>query len=164
MMVTSLFLSMPGGYIVLQTRSGPKDILPYEIGLWPFAIAVFLLGCAMGVGKAAVFKHIPEYFPDNVGPVGGLVGMLGGLGGFFLPPLFAYTEQWSGFPTSTFFVLFLLTAVCLLWMHLTVVRMLHEQSPELSDKLEPSDGEQHLDRTFSGTPDQTDSHLQEAQR
>ena len=74
----------------------------------PFTILVFLLGCAMGIGKAAVFKHIPEYFPDNVGAVGGLVGMLGGLGGFFLPPLFAYTKAWSGFPSSTFFVLFLL--------------------------------------------------------
>jgi NNP family nitrate/nitrite transporter-like MFS transporter len=64
----------------------------------------------MGIGKAAVYKHIPEYFPDNVGSVGGLVGMLGGLGGFFLPPLFAYTKAVVGFPSSTFFVLFLLTA------------------------------------------------------
>jgi MFS transporter, NNP family, nitrate/nitrite transporter len=37
--------------------------------------------------------------------------MLGGLGGFFLPPLFAYTKEWTGFPTSTFFVLFVLTAM-----------------------------------------------------
>jgi NNP family nitrate/nitrite transporter-like MFS transporter len=73
----------------------------------------------MGIGKAAVYKHIPEYFPDNVGAVGGLVGMLGGLGGFFLPPLFAYTTAWSGFPSSsTFFVLFVLTVVCAVWMHL----------------------------------------------
>ena len=72
----------------------------------------------MGVGKAAVYKHIPEYFPDNVGSVGGLVGMFGGLGGFVLPLLFAYTKVWSGFPTSTFFVLFLLTTACFVWMHL----------------------------------------------
>ena len=94
----------------------------------------------MGIGKAAVFKHIPEYFPDNVGSVGGLVGMLGGLGGFFLPLLFAYTKQWSGFPTSTFFVVFVLTAVCLAWMHLTVVRMLHDESPELADHFEAPQG------------------------
>ena len=49
------------------------------------------MGCAMGIGKAAVFKHIPEYFPHDVGAVGGLVGTLGALGGFFLPLLFAYT-------------------------------------------------------------------------
>jgi len=102
----------------------------------PFTILVFLLGCAMGVGKAAVFKHIPEYFPDNVGSVGGLVGMLGGLGGFFLPPLFAYTKAWSGFPSSTFFVLFVLAAVCTAWMHWTVVHMLHQQSPDLARHIE----------------------------
>ena len=105
--------------------------LAYSIGLTGFAVLVFLLGCAMGIGKAAVYKHIPEYFPDNVGSVGGLVGMLGGLGGFFLPPLFAYTKAWSGFPSSTFFVLFWLTAICAVWMHLTIVRMLHDKSPEL---------------------------------
>ena len=87
----------------------------------------------MGIGKAAVYKHIPEYFPGNVGSVGGLVGMLGGLGGFVLPPLFAYTKVWTGFPTSTFVVLSVLTAVCAVWMHLTVVSMLHGKSPELAD-------------------------------
>ena len=106
------------------------------MGLVPFVIILFLLGSAMGIGKAAVYKHIPEYFPNNVGSVGGLVGMLGGMGGFFLPPLFAYTERWSGFPTSTFFVLFVLTAVSLAWMHLTVIRMLHESSPELAQHME----------------------------
>lgn len=136
MMATSLFLAMPAGHIVLQTRTGPRDVLPYEIGVWPFTVAVFLLGCAMGVGKAAVYKHIPEYFPKDVGAVGGLVGMLGGLGGFLLPPLFAYSQRWTGLPSSTFLVLFLLTAVCSLWMHWTVVRMLHEQSPELATALE----------------------------
>lgn len=146
MMASTLFLSMPGGHIVLQTRDGAKDVLPYEIGIWPFAIAVFVLGCAMGIGKAAVYKHIPEYFPHDVGAVGGLVGMLGGLGGFFLPPLFAYGQSWSGLPSSTFFILFLLTAACSVWMHWTVVRMLHEQSPELATELE---------RPIDSTPDTT---------
>ena len=38
----------------------------------------------MSLGKAAVYKHIPVYYPDNVGSVGGSVGMIGGLGGFVL--------------------------------------------------------------------------------
>jgi NNP family nitrate/nitrite transporter-like MFS transporter len=33
-------------------------------------------------------------------------------------------------------VLFVLTAVCAIWMHVTVVRMLHRASPELSRQLE----------------------------
>ncbi|WP_298885862.1 nitrate/nitrite transporter [uncultured Serinicoccus sp.] len=137
MLLTSGILMMPNGHVVINHADGTQtEHLGYAMHVVPFTALLFLLGCAMGVGKAAVYKHIPEYFPGSVGPVGGLVGMLGGLGGFFLPPLFAYTTAWSGFPTSTFFVIFLLTAVCLVWMHLTVVQMLHERSPELSVDIE----------------------------
>ncbi|MFN8045754.1 MAG: nitrate/nitrite transporter [Dermatophilaceae bacterium] len=137
MMTTTGILMMPNGHIVINHVDGHQSShLAYSITIVPFAILVFLLGCAMGIGKAAVYKHIPEYFPGNVGSVGGLVGMFGGLGGFVLPPLFAYTKQWSGFPTSTFFVLFLLTVACMAWMHWTVVHMLHQQSPELARELE----------------------------
>lgn len=137
MLVVTGILMMPNGHLVISHPDGREsEHLAYAISIVPFTILIFLLGCAMGIGKAAVYKHIPEYFPDNVGPVGGLVGMLGGLGGFFLPPLFAYTKQWSGFPSSTFFVLFLLTAICALWMHWTVVHMLHSNAPELSDHFE----------------------------
>ena len=62
--------------------------------------------------------------------------MLGGLGGFFLPPLFAYAKQWSGAPTSTFVVLLVLTSICMVWMHLTIHAMLQKQSPHLSNHFE----------------------------
>jgi NNP family nitrate/nitrite transporter-like MFS transporter len=137
MIAVTAVLMMPNGHIVIDHADGTQtNHLPYALGIVPFTFLLVLLGSSMGIGKAAVYKHIPEYFPDNVGSVGGLVGMLGGLGGFFLPPLFAYTKAWTGFPTSTFFVLFVLVVVCALWMHWTVVRMLHNESPDLAQRLE----------------------------
>ncbi len=148
MLVTSGILMMPNGHVVVSHADGTEtQHLGYAINLAWFAVLVFLLGCAMGIGKAAVYKHIPEYFPDNVGSVGGLVGMLGGLGGFILPPLFAYTKLWTGFPTSTFFVLFILTGVCALWMHFTIVRMLHDKAPELADHFDT----EHIDTLEGAT-------------
>lgn len=136
MLAVTGVLMMPNGHIVLHNPGTFGEHLRYTMGLVPFVILVFFMGCAMGIGKAAVYKHIPTYFPDNVGSVGGLVGMLGGLGGFFLPPMFAYAKLWTGFPTSMFAILFAITAICLLWMHLTIHRMLHEQSPELADHVD----------------------------
>ncbi len=145
MLVSTGILMMPNGHIVIAQPDGTEtQHLAFEMGIWPFTLLVFVLGVAMGVGKAAVFKHIPEYFPDNVGAVGGLVGMLGGLGGFFLPPLFAYTKEWSGFPSSTFFVLFLLTVLCAVWMHWTVMDMLHREAPGLAGRIEHPSGLPHL--------------------
>ncbi|GAA1807503.1 MFS transporter [Luedemannella flava] len=147
MLVSTAVLMMPNGHLVIDHADGSQtEHLGYTMGLVPFALLVFLLGCTMGIGKAAVYKHIPEYFPDSVGAVGGLVGMLGGLGGFFLPPLFAYTKAWSGFPSSTFFVLFVLSAVCLVWMHRTVVHMLHTESPDLA---------RHIERPTTAYPEGT---------
>ena len=43
---------------------------------------------AWGSARRACYKYVPNYFPKDVGAVGGLVGMLGALGGFVLPKLF----------------------------------------------------------------------------
>lgn len=141
MLVACGVLMMPYGHIVLRVSptvepSGVREVLPYELGVVAFTALVFLVGVAMGVGKAAVFKHIPEYFPHDVGAVGGLVGTLGALGGFFLPPMFAYLQAWTGMPQSTFFLLFVLTLVSAIWMHLTLWRMLRRRSPELTGQIE----------------------------
>ena len=137
MLIASGILMMPYGHIVLSRSDGTtSDVMPWSVNVTMFTIIVFVMGCAMGVGKAAVYKHIPEYFPNDVGAVGGLVGSLGALGGFFLPPLFAYAAAWTGMPQATFFVVFLVTLIAALWMHLTVVSMLHAASPDLKDKFE----------------------------
>jgi NNP family nitrate/nitrite transporter-like MFS transporter len=141
-LLTSGILMMPYGYIVLENPDGTtSDVMPWSVGVGLFALLVFVMGCAMGIGKAAVYKHIPEYFPKDVGAVGGLVGSLGALGGFFLPPLFAYTWELSGLPQATFFVLFVVTAIAAVWMHWTIHQMLHRASPELADHFETDHAE-----------------------
>lgn len=137
MLIASGILMMPYGYIVLNQADGTTaEVLPWSVNTTVFSILVFLMGVAMGVGKAAVYKHIPEYFPNDVGAVGGLVGSLGALGGFFLMPLFAYAAAWSGMPQATFFVVFVVTLIATIWMHLSVVSMLHKASPQLKGKIE----------------------------
>ena len=136
MLIALLFLAAPFGYIVLNTPDGTKNVLPYHLGVTPFTALLFLVGCSMGIGKAAVFKHIPEYFPSDVGAVGGLVGTLGALGGFLLPPLFVYVRDWTGLPQSTFIVLFLLTFAATLWMHVVIVKMLNQASPALKSQMD----------------------------
>lgn len=141
MLVASGVLMMPYGYIVIERPDGTSsEVLPWSVGVVAFTALVFVIGCAMGIGKAAVYKHIPEYFPRDVGAVGGLVGSLGALGGFFLPPAFAWATAWIGVPQATFGVLFVVTAIAAVWMHLTVMRLLHTASPELADKFEHESG------------------------
>ncbi len=141
MLTATLVLSMPQGHIVLYVPesvdpSGVREVMHFTMTVWLFTGLVFMVGIAMGVGKAAVYKYIPDYFPRDVGAVGGLVGALGALGGFFLPPLFAYGEQLTKMPQVTFMILFLITLVSAIWMHLTVVGFLQRAAPQLKDDFE----------------------------
>ena len=88
-----------------------------------FLVVIFVLGFFMSLGKAAVYKHIPTYYPANVGAVGGLVGMIGGLGGFLLPLLFGWLKDTTGMWSSCFMVLFALVLGCALWMHVSIRRL-----------------------------------------
>ncbi|MHB9115373.1 MAG: MFS transporter [Thermoleophilia bacterium] len=141
MLVATLVLSMPQGHIVIYVPesvdpSGVREVLHFTMSVWLFTGLVFLVGIAMGVGKAAVYKYIPDYFPRDVGAVGGLVGALGALGGFFLPPMFAYGERLTRMPQATFMILFLITLASAVWMHLTVVGFLQKAAPQLKDDFE----------------------------
>jgi NNP family nitrate/nitrite transporter-like MFS transporter len=96
---------------------------PYAVPPIAFVGVIFVLGFFMSLGKAAVYKHIPAYYPDSVGAVGGVVGMMGGLGGFVLPITFGILNDVTGMPSSCFVLLFLIVAVSLAWMHASVRRM-----------------------------------------
>ena len=85
-----------------------------------FMPVVILLGLSMGIGMGAVYKHIPSYFPEEIGTVGGLVGVIGGLGGFFLPMIFGALLKATGLWSSCWILFALLIAANLAWMHQVV--------------------------------------------
>ena len=103
----------------------------FQANIWIFSILIILLGIVWGIGKAAVYKHIPQYFPEQVGVVGGIVGVLGGLGGFFCPILFGYLLDGTGLWTSSFMLLFFISSICLLWMHNVIQKILKEKHQNL---------------------------------
>ena len=109
----------------------------FQANLWIFAVLVILLGSIWGVGKAAVYKPVPDYFPDEVGVVGGMVGVLGGLGGFVCPIIFGYLLNATGVWTTSWMFLALISLICLAWMHLVIQRMMREKQPELARDFEP---------------------------
>lgn len=108
----------------------------FQANVWIFTALVFVVGIMMGIGKAAVYKHIPDYFPREVGVVGGIVGVLGGLGGFFCPIIFGYLLEYTGLWTTCWMFFAVISVVCLWWMHAVVQRMMHAEAPHLTQRME----------------------------
>jgi len=95
----------------------------------------------MGIGKAAVYKYIPEYFPDDVGVVGGIVGVLGGLGGFVGPILFGELLGTTGIWTTCWMLLFAVALWSLLWMKRAVRQLIAQQAPLVARHIEHHPGD-----------------------
>ena len=145
-----------GGW--LADRIGGAQVLSWVFGgvalfalllMWPAMVpfTVGALGCALllGLGNGAVFKLVPERFPRDTGTVTGLVGALGGLGGFF-PPLVlgVFRDQlgtmWPGF------VLLSLTALA---MRAATERVFRPSDVEWTQSL-PVSARQALERVRAG--------------
>ena len=128
--LATFLLSYPTTHYVVQGIEGPIEFT-LAMGIVPFAILTFILGMFMSFGMAAVYKHIPVYYPDNVGSVGGLVGMIGGFGGFALPIAFGAMADLTGIWTSCFMLLFVLVCGAMAWMHAAIRRMERREVPQL---------------------------------
>ncbi|HTP36296.1 MAG TPA: hypothetical protein VMJ75_29180 [Candidatus Acidoferrales bacterium] len=128
----------------------PAAMAPFAMLLaWPAILpfSVGALGCAalLGLGNGAVFKLVPQYFPGQTATVTGLVGAMGGLGGFFPPLLLAFFRDrlgalWPGF---------LLLAFCslVLWWANHRVFVPRQQNMELAL---PPDFRRTADRLRAG--------------
>jgi len=108
----------------------PLALLMSWPSMLPFTVGA--LGCAflLGIGNGAVFKLVPQYFPKQVGTVTGLVGAMGGLGGFFPPLLLGFFRDhlhavWPGF--------LLLAAVAVaLWRMNAIVFLPRQEKQEIT--------------------------------
>lgn len=114
--VAFFLLSYPQTEFTVHTVSGPRS---FFIGLTPvlFTLILLVVGVAMAVGKASVFKFIADEFPDNIGAVSGVVGLAGGMGGFILPIMFGAAVDLTGIRSSAFMLLYGTVCVSLVCMH-----------------------------------------------
>ena len=108
----------------------------FSANMWVYLVLVILIGISWGIGKAAVYKHIPDYFPTEVGVVGGMVGMIGGLGGFIGPIIFGYLLTSTGIWSSSWIFILLFSLACLIWMHVTVTKIMNEKQKALSKDMD----------------------------
>jgi NNP family nitrate/nitrite transporter-like MFS transporter len=61
------------------------------------ALAVVLLAmAALGIGNGAVFQLVPQRFRKEIGVMTGMVGMAGGIGGFYLASSLGFSRQLTG--------------------------------------------------------------------
>lgn len=97
------------------------------LGVWGTFGLIEVLGVAMGIGMASVYKYIPSYYPRDVGAVGGIVGTLGGLGGFLLPLGFGYLEQLTGRAESCFWAVGAVTLISLFALSVVIGALRRER-------------------------------------
>jgi NNP family nitrate/nitrite transporter-like MFS transporter len=83
------------------------DTLPAALGL--FVIAML----ALGTGNGSVFQLVPQRFSAEIGVMTGLVGMAGGIGGFYLASSLGFAKQWSGSFAPGFYIFAGLAVVAL---------------------------------------------------
>jgi NNP family nitrate/nitrite transporter-like MFS transporter len=79
----------------------------------PLTVACLTLAVALGLATGAVFKLVPEWFPDRVGAVTGVVGAAGGLGGFFPPLVMGIVKSTTGGYAVGFVLMALVAVACL---------------------------------------------------
>lgn len=135
-------LARPLGGWLSDKIGGARVLHVVFLGIIPFALlmswpsmlpfTVGALGCAflLGNGNGAVFKLVPQYFPKEVGTVTGLVGAMGGLGGFFPPLLLGFFRDHFHIVWPGFALLALLSAV--LWRTNAVIFLAQQETKELT--------------------------------
>ena len=78
------------------------------------ALAGFVVAMlSLGMGNGAVFQLVPQRFRKEIGVMTGLVGMAGGVGGFYLASSLGYSRQATGSYMTGFYVFAALAMIAL---------------------------------------------------
>lgn len=115
-LICLFFMAYPQTELMIRTVEGHPVMMRLGVNEWVFTALLFTVGIAWGFGKASVFKYISDEYPHNIGTISGIVGLVGGLGGFFLPIMFGALLDWTGINSTAFMLLFGVTLVSLMWM------------------------------------------------
>jgi MFS transporter, NNP family, nitrate/nitrite transporter len=140
--VCLFFLSYPPTTLIVH---GIKGDASFEIGagVTVFTLLVFIVGMAQGIGKASVYRSLADYYPDNMGSVGGLVGVIGGLGGFSMPIMFGIAADATNVRSSAFMLMYVVLAGVMVWTW-SAARNERQAILEKDTKLRDQMVEEHL--------------------
>jgi NNP family nitrate/nitrite transporter-like MFS transporter len=112
--VCLFFLAYPPTTLIIHGIKGDVSV-KIGVGVVLFTVLVFIVGVAQGIGKASVYRSLADYYPDNMGSVGGLVGVIGGLGGFSLPIVFGIAADATNVRSSTFMLMYAMLGGVMIW-------------------------------------------------
>ena len=89
-------------------------IVSFGLPQLALGLGVLLVGMlALGMGNGAVFQLVPQRFRAEIGVMTGLVGMMGGVGGFYLASSLGVSRQVTGSYQAGFLIFATLAALAL---------------------------------------------------
>jgi NNP family nitrate/nitrite transporter-like MFS transporter len=112
---TLSFVYVIAAVMLAGVSMGPSTV---TMALALFAVAMLALGC----GNGAVFQLVPQRFGKEIGVMTGLVGMAGGVGGFYLASSLGFAKQITGSFSSGFLIFASLAMAALLGLGLVKIR------------------------------------------
>jgi NNP family nitrate/nitrite transporter-like MFS transporter len=114
-LVCMFLLSYPRTTMIVHGIRGDM-VFDVGLGIVLFTVLIFIVGLAQGFGKASVYRSLADHYSTNMGVVGGLVGVIGGLGGFTLPIMFGIAADVTNLRSSCFMLLTGVVVVTMIWM------------------------------------------------
>ncbi|MDB5816334.1 MAG: nitrate transporter [Rhodocyclales bacterium] len=84
----SLMYALAATFLIIVSYGMPT--------VWSAAAIFVGAMLALGMGNGAVFQLVPQRFRKEIGVMTGLVGMAGGIGGFYLASSLGYAKQITG--------------------------------------------------------------------